>query len=217
LQTENLQNLKIHKLSKAQYDREQAAGNLDSTALYLTPEEAHTHKVVYTPVGSISKPGIKITPNTTDVYSITGVGSTPSLTHSEVAADNITGWSAGSLPSLTFSAGTAPSASLSGGSASISGKVSTGPNRVVTISISHSNPTLTFKAGTLPSASLSGGALPSLTYSEVKASKITAWSAGSVPTRSSSAIKAITGVSAELEAAPTFTGAPTTITTTENS
>lgn len=37
--TNNLSTLKIHKLSQNQYDREKAAGNLDSTALYLTPDE----------------------------------------------------------------------------------------------------------------------------------------------------------------------------------
>lgn len=37
--TENLQTLKIVKLSQEQYDRESAAGNLDENALYLTPDE----------------------------------------------------------------------------------------------------------------------------------------------------------------------------------
>lgn len=37
--TENLSTLKIHKLTQEQYDRELAAGNIDETALYLTPEE----------------------------------------------------------------------------------------------------------------------------------------------------------------------------------
>ena len=37
--TENLSTLKIHKLTKAQYDRESAAGRLDENALYLTPDE----------------------------------------------------------------------------------------------------------------------------------------------------------------------------------
>ena len=37
--TENLSTLKIHKLSQEQYNRELAAGRLDETALYLTPEE----------------------------------------------------------------------------------------------------------------------------------------------------------------------------------
>lgn len=36
--TDNLSTLKIHKLTQAQYDRELAAGNIDETALYLTPE-----------------------------------------------------------------------------------------------------------------------------------------------------------------------------------
>ena len=40
MQTENLLNLKIHKLTNAQYDREKEAGNLDPTALYLTPDNS---------------------------------------------------------------------------------------------------------------------------------------------------------------------------------
>ena len=37
--TENLSTLKIHKLTQEQYDRELAAGRIDETALYLTPDE----------------------------------------------------------------------------------------------------------------------------------------------------------------------------------
>ena len=37
--TENLSTLKIHKLTQEQYDRELAAGSIDETALYLTPDE----------------------------------------------------------------------------------------------------------------------------------------------------------------------------------
>ena len=40
--TENLSTLKIHKLTKAQYERELAAGRIDPNALYLTPDEATT-------------------------------------------------------------------------------------------------------------------------------------------------------------------------------
>lgn len=39
MKTENLSTLKIHKLSKEQYEREFAAGRIDKNALYLTPEE----------------------------------------------------------------------------------------------------------------------------------------------------------------------------------
>lgn len=37
--TENLSTLKIHKLTKAQYERELEAGRLDPNAIYLTPDE----------------------------------------------------------------------------------------------------------------------------------------------------------------------------------
>ena len=36
---ENVSTLKIHKLTKAQYERELAAGNIDEYALYLIPDE----------------------------------------------------------------------------------------------------------------------------------------------------------------------------------
>lgn len=37
--TENLSTLKIHKLTKQQYQREVDAGRIDANALYLTPDE----------------------------------------------------------------------------------------------------------------------------------------------------------------------------------
>ena len=37
--TENLSTLKIHKLSQKQYERELENGNIDETALYLTPDQ----------------------------------------------------------------------------------------------------------------------------------------------------------------------------------
>ena len=37
--TKNLPTLKINKLTKAQYERELAAGRIDEDALYLTPDE----------------------------------------------------------------------------------------------------------------------------------------------------------------------------------
>lgn len=36
---ENISTLKIHKLTKEQYERELLAGNIDENALYLTPDE----------------------------------------------------------------------------------------------------------------------------------------------------------------------------------
>lgn len=37
--TENLATLKIHRLSNVQYEREVASGNIDETAIYLTPDD----------------------------------------------------------------------------------------------------------------------------------------------------------------------------------
>lgn len=42
MNTENISTLKIHKLTKAQYDRELAAGRIDENALYLTPDDGGT-------------------------------------------------------------------------------------------------------------------------------------------------------------------------------
>lgn len=39
MDTKNLSTLKIHKLTRAQYDRELAAGRIDEDALYITPDE----------------------------------------------------------------------------------------------------------------------------------------------------------------------------------
>lgn len=38
--TENLSTLKINKMTKAQYDRELAAGRIDESALYLVPDDS---------------------------------------------------------------------------------------------------------------------------------------------------------------------------------
>lgn len=44
--TENLSTLKIHKLTQTQYDTALATGNIDETALYLTPDEVIYNKVL---------------------------------------------------------------------------------------------------------------------------------------------------------------------------
>ena len=47
--TENLDVLKIHKLSKAQYEREYEAGRLEENALYLTPVDDMSEVVKVVP------------------------------------------------------------------------------------------------------------------------------------------------------------------------
>lgn len=47
MNTENLSTLKIHKLTQEQYNRELASGNIDETALYLTPEEESNSDETY--------------------------------------------------------------------------------------------------------------------------------------------------------------------------
>lgn len=174
--------------------------------------KTHTHTVSYKPAGTVTAPTITVTPNTKTVNSITAVGSLPSLTYEEVEASKITEWDAGSAPSLTFTQGSLPSASLSGGSASLTGSVSTGPNRTVTLTHSHSNPTLTFSAGTLPTATFSAGSVPSLTYEDVSVANIKAWSAGTLPTKGSNTT-VVTSIKSATATEPIFTGTPATITT----
>lgn len=169
--------------------------------------KTHTHTVVHKPAGTVSTPTITVTPNTTTIKKVTDAGSASSLTYTATTPDEITAWSAGTLPSLTFTQGSLPSASLSGGG--ISGSVSTGPNRTVTLS--HTNPTLTFSAGSLPTATFDAGILPSLTYKEAASSKITAWSAGSAPTITDQTV--VTGIKSATSSQPTFTGTEATITT----
>lgn len=169
-----------------------------------------TASVDYTPAGSVSTPTITVTPNTTTVNSITAVGTLPALTYSEKKASKITAWSAGTSPSLTFAQGSLPSANLSGGSASLTGAVSTGPNRTVTLTHSHSNPTLSFSAGALPTATFNAGTVPSLTYETAAASEITNWSAGSLPTKGGNTT-VVTGIKNATSTQPAFTGTTATI------
>lgn len=152
--------------------------------------KTHTHEVpAHTPSGTISTPTITVTPNTTTVNSITGVGTLPVLTYQEKTASKITNWSAGTLPTASLSGGTA--------SLTISEDVSAGPNRHVKVNhtLSHSNPTLTF----------SGGTLPSLTYEDVKADDITEWSPGTLPTKGSNTT-VVTSIKSATSSQPTFTG-----------
>lgn len=55
MDTKNLSTLKIHKLTRAQYDRELAAGRIDEDALYITPGEETDLSIYMTkdnPVGT---------------------------------------------------------------------------------------------------------------------------------------------------------------------
>ena len=79
--TENLSTLKIHKLSQEQYDRELAAGRIDETALYLTPD-AGDHLLKYTITnGSVtitgcnsSLPSTYVFPSHINGYPVTAIG-----------------------------------------------------------------------------------------------------------------------------------------------
>lgn len=148
----------------------------------------HTHTTnQITPAGSVSTPTITVTPNTTTVNSITGVGTLPSLTWTEKTASKITTWDDGTLPT----------ASLSGGG--ITEQVSSGPNRH--LKLTHTNPSLVFSAGTLPV----------LEYSSITADEVTGWSAGTLPTKGSNTT-VVTGIKSATSSQPTFTGTPITVT-----
>lgn len=134
---------------------------------------SHTHTVSHTPAGTVSTPTITVTPNTTTVNSITAVGSLPSLTYTEGTASKISSWSAGSG---SFSATVS----------------SSGPNRVVTLSHGHTTPTLS--------------------YTSVNADDITAWSAGTLPTKGSNTT-VVTSIKSATSTQPTFTGTKADLTT----
>lgn len=55
MNTENLSTLKIHKLTQAQYDRELAAGRIDETALYLTPDDEEIDLSSYATIEQMNK------------------------------------------------------------------------------------------------------------------------------------------------------------------
>ena len=55
--TENLSTLKIHNLTQEQYDRELAAGNIDESAIYLTPDE-EIDMSLYATVEQLNERGI---------------------------------------------------------------------------------------------------------------------------------------------------------------
>ena len=66
--TENLSTLKIHKLTKAQYERELEAGRIDENALYLTPDEDNSDfELNYKIYSSISQIGLSGAVTTADV------------------------------------------------------------------------------------------------------------------------------------------------------
>ena len=159
-----------------------------------------TITVSFTPGGSVSQPTFtgdpvdtgkpKGTNATTSVYSITDVGTLPSLTFTQ-----------GTLPSASLSAGTLPTHSFSAGSLP-----------TLTSSVSSRCLTLTFGQGSLPTSSFSAGTYPALTWN-AGALPTATFSAGTLPTRSSAISLPNANHVHEVTAAgtitkPTFTGAP---------
>ena len=64
---ENLSTLKIHKLTQEQYDRELTAGNIDETALYLTPEEENDN-IKPTTISQADYTALGTTVNTNGIF-----------------------------------------------------------------------------------------------------------------------------------------------------
>lgn len=94
----------------------------------------------YTPAGTVSKPTITVTANTASIGSVSGwnAGSVPTL-GTAIAADDITAWSAGSVSDiavasgvLTFTKGTASSLSYTARSIPNVTAVGTAPSLTVT-------------------------------------------------------------------------------------
>lgn len=176
-----------------------------------------TASVSYTPAGTVSKPTITVTPNTSTVNSITAVGTLPSLSYTADTASEITAWNPGALPSLTYSeveASKITAWSAGSGSASLTGTVtSSGPNRTVTLTLSHSHtaPSLTYSTVKPDNITAwSAGTLPSLSYDSVDVDNITAWSAGTLPTKGSNTT-VVTSIKSATSSQPTFTGTAATI------
>lgn len=175
----DLSNNKTYRWSGSAYVEISASLALGSTA-DTAAKGNHTHSASYTPAGSVSTPtiSVKTAGSTTTVNSITDVGTTPSLTYTavsipnvtsvgsvptteDITCDDITAWSAGTVPTLgtaiaadditAWSAGTAPSLTIS--------------NQTVVTGTSVSNEVLSFSTTTNGSASgWSAGTTPSLSY-----------------------------------------------------
>ena len=82
--TENLSTLKINKLTQEQYERELAAGNIDETALYLTPDEEIDLS------GYATSDQLNAKANTSDLTNHTGNKSNPhGVTASQIGLGNV--------------------------------------------------------------------------------------------------------------------------------
>lgn len=157
-----------------------------------------------TPSGTVSKPTITVTPTTSSMYEITGVGSLPDLTFS-VASENLTiGWSAGSLPtrsSKTVATGISSATSSTPTFTGTSANITTSGKATGTVS----QPTFTGTSGNITTSGKATGTVSQPTFTgtnvELKGSFT-----GSAQTVSTSYKPAGTVTK------PTFTGTEATIT-----
>lgn len=82
MKTENLSTLKIHQMSKAQYNREEEAGNIDKHAIYITPDE----EINLTPYATINYVDSKTYNNSVSIQDLksqmnTALGNKSDKTH----------------------------------------------------------------------------------------------------------------------------------------
>ena len=188
-----------------------------------------TSSVKYTPEGTVSKPSITVTPNTVTVNSITSVGTLPSASLDKGTLPSAS-LNKGTLPSASFTQGTLPTAKLNQGTLPSSSftqgtlpvlnteyeessqtlKFNFSKGSLPTHSFSAGTlPTLEFSEGSLPTHSFSAGTLPELTFNAGSLPELT-FNAGSLPVKGNNT-SVMTGASAVLDAAPTFSGAEATI------
>lgn len=158
------------------------------TAYVGTDGKLYSNSKVVLTGGSNASSAVTITPSTTDVYSMTSAGSVTAGTANVPTKIDTTKFSGGSFTRGTFSQGTLPTLTFA---------MDTTDTKKLKI---------TFGQGTLPTHaadSFTAAALQSGFYTAGTANTPTAVT---LPSRSSSAIKAWTGYTAATAAAQTFTG-----------
>lgn len=134
MKTENISTLKIHKLTQEQYDRELAAGRIDETALYLTPDEENDSFPIENSIGENS---LQQTLNR-EVFTVANENINESTDVNKNEAGEIISGAIGAYSSIF------------GGSAQAKGKrsMASGSNTVALGGYSHAEGNETFAGGT---------------------------------------------------------------------
>ena len=195
----------------------------------------HTHKAhfdaeeyavstEYIPEGSISKPEIVITSDTTEVNTINDVGALPQasfergmLPNAEFSKGELptSTFDQGALPEVRFNQGTAPSASFAQGTLPTLSAEYNGESQTLKLNFNKGSlpsytftpgdlPSLEFNAGKLPTHSFNAGTLPELKFDAGELPALE-FDAGKLPSKGET-VMVMTGAAAALKEAPTFVG-----------